>query len=107
MLLVRFVHGYGQAVTDLVLKSCSYRVKEATSGKRRIALVDAVNTVRNYANEISARSTGRGSIRATRTQLRHLTEGSGKLLGLPSQVVQEVIDEYVIKRRAVRRPKLC
>ncbi|MBP32405.1 MAG: transposase [Methylobacterium sp.] len=71
-----------------------------------VALANAVNTVWNYVNEISARSSERSKVWATKKQLRYLTKGSGKLLGLPSQVVQEVIDEYVIKRRAAHRPKL-
>jgi putative transposase len=94
------------AADQKVLKTFSYRVKDATSGKRLTALANAVNTVWNYANEISARSAERGKIWATKKQLRDLTKGSGKLLGLPSQVVQEVVDEFLIKRRAARRPKL-
>ncbi|KQS76732.1 hypothetical protein ASG32_26595 [Methylobacterium sp. Leaf361] len=93
-------------MTDLVLKTFSYRVKDATSGKRLTALANAVNRVWNYANEISAWSVERGTLWATKKQLRDLTKGSGQLLGLPSQVVQEVVDEFLIKRRAVRRPKL-
>jgi len=91
---------------QFVLKTFSFRVKDATSGKRLVALGNAVNTVWNYVNEISARSADRGSAWATKKQLRELTKGSGRLLGLPSQVVQEVIDEFLIKRRAVGRPKL-
>lgn len=94
------------AADQKVLKTFSYRVKDATSGKRLTAFANAVNTVWNYANEISTRSAERGKIWATKNQLRQLTKGSGKLLALPSQVVQEVIDEYVLKRKAARRPKL-
>ncbi|MCB4805571.1 hypothetical protein QO001_005731 [Methylobacterium brachiatum] len=101
---------YIKSVTTLTdqtgLKTFSSRVKDATSGKRLIALGDAVNTVWNYVNEISMRSAQRGPIWAAKKQLRDLTKGSGKLLGLPSQVVQEVIDEFVMKRKAARRPKL-
>ena len=94
------------AADQTVLKTFSYRVKDATSAKRLVALANAVNVVWNYANEISARSAERGTIWATKKQLRDLTNGSGKLLGLPSQVVQEVIDEFLIKRKSARRPKL-
>lgn len=52
------------------------------------------------------RSAQRGPTWAAKKQLRDLTKGSGQLLGLPSQVVQEVVDEDVIKRKAARRPKL-
>ncbi|MDH2313861.1 RNA-guided endonuclease InsQ/TnpB family protein [Methylobacterium brachiatum] len=101
-----YIAGVSTVTDQTVLRAFSYRVKDATSGKRLAALSNAVNTVWNYVNEISARSADRGPIWATKKQLRDLTNGSGKLLGLPSQVVQEVIDEYVIKRRAARRSKL-
>jgi putative transposase len=65
-----------------------------------------VNTVWNCANEISARSAERGKAWVTTKQLRDLTKGSGKLLGLPAQVVQAVVDEFLTKRNAARRPKL-
>jgi transposase len=39
-------------------------------------------------------------------QLRGLTKGSSRLLGLPSQVIQEIIDEFLAKRKAARKPKL-
>ncbi len=98
--------GVDTAVDQSVLKAFSFRVKDATSGKRLAALGEAVNTVWNYVNEISARSANRGPVWATKKQLRDLTKGAGKLLGLPSQVVQEVIDEFVLRRRDAGHPKL-
>jgi hypothetical protein len=41
-------------------KAFSFRVKDATSGKRLVALANAVNTVWNYSNEISIKSAERG-----------------------------------------------
>ncbi|MGX9981598.1 hypothetical protein [Methylobacterium fujisawaense] len=61
------------AADQKFLKTFSYCVKHATSGKRLTALANAVNTVWNYANEISARSSERGKIWATKKQLRALT----------------------------------
>jgi hypothetical protein len=87
-------------------KAFSFRVKDATSGKRLVALGNAVNTVWNYANEISARSAQRGSVWVGKDGLFTLTKGSGKLLDLPSQVVQAVVKEFVAKRKAAGRPKL-
>jgi IS605 OrfB family transposase len=103
---VPYIEGVMGATDQTGLKTFSYRVKDATSGKRLVALANAVNTVWNYVNEISTRSAERGTVWAQKKQLRDLTKGSGRLLGLPSQVVQEVIDEFVIKRKAARRPKL-
>lgn len=87
-------------------KTFSFRVKDATSGKRLVSLGNAVNTVWNYCNEISARSAQRGPLWATKKQLRDLTKGSSRELSLPSQAIQEVIDEYVTKRKEAGRPKL-
>jgi putative transposase len=87
-------------------KTFHFRVKDATSGKRLVALGNAVNTVWNYINEISARSSNRGPLWATKKQLRDLTKGSSRELGLSSQVIQEVVDEYITKRKAAGRPKL-
>lgn len=87
-------------------KTFSYRVKDATSGKRLGVLGNSVNTVWNYCNEISKKSAERGPKWINTKQLRALTNGAGRELALPSQVVQEIIDEFIIKRREHRRPKL-
>jgi putative transposase len=42
----------------------------------------------------------------TKKHLRGLTKGAGEELGLPSQVIQEIIDEFLTKRRKVRRLRL-
>ncbi|QRM35573.1 hypothetical protein [Microvirga sp. VF16] len=84
----------------------SYRGKDATSGKHLVALGNATNTAWNYCNEISERSARRGPKWATKKQLRDLTKGASKELGLPSQVIQEIIDEFIAKRKRARRPKL-
>ena len=49
-------------MNDLVLKTYSYRVKDATSGTRLTTLGDAVNTVWNYVNESRTRSASRGAV---------------------------------------------
>jgi putative transposase len=87
-------------------KTFSFRVKDATSGKRLVALGNAVNTVWNYCNEISIKSAERGPKWITKNELRDLTKGASREIGLPSQVVQEVIDEFIIKRRAHGKPRL-
>lgn len=89
-----------------VYKTFSYRVKDASSGKRLMRMAGAVNVVWNFCNEVSNRSAERGPKWITKGQLRDLTKGAGKELGLPSQVVQEVIDEFIVKRKAHGRPKL-
>jgi len=87
-------------------KTFSFRVKDATSGKHLVMLGNTTNTVWNYCNEVSERSACRGPKWATKKQLRDLTKGASRELGLPSQVIQEVIDEFITKRRKAGRPKL-
>jgi putative transposase len=91
---------------DQHYKTFSFRVKDATSGKRLDGLARSVNFVWNYCNEISGKSAERGTRWITKAQLRDLTKGAGRELRLPSQVVQEVIDEFIDKRRAHGRPRL-
>src|ERR1700716_3667049 len=96
----------------LLYKTFSFRVKDATSRKYLVRLGNAVNTVWNYCNEISQKSAQRGPKWATKKQLRDLTKGAGRELDLPSQVlpsqvVQEVIDEFIIKRRAAAPPTVA
>lgn len=99
------------AVKDqvVVYKTFCFRVKDATSGKRLVALGNAVNTVWNHCNAVSAKSArpyaGRGSL-PNYAQLHASTKGSSKLLGLPSQVIQAVCKEYTVKRKAAGRLKL-
>jgi hypothetical protein len=68
-------------------KAFSFRVKDATSGKRLVALANAVNTVWNYSNEISIKSAEHGPKWITKKELRDLTKGASRELGLPSQVI--------------------
>jgi IS605 OrfB family transposase len=87
-------------------KTFSFRVKDATSGKHLDRLARSVNIVWNYSNEISKKSAERSPRWITKAQLRDLTKGASRELRLPSQVVQEVIDEFIDKRRAHGRPNL-
>ena len=95
--------GTNQEPADLTF---SLRVKDATGGKHLVRLSNAVNTTWNSINEISQRSACRGPNWAAKQQLRDLPRGASKELGLPSQVIQEVIDEFIHKRKKVGRPRL-
>ena len=87
-------------------KTFSFRVKDATSGKRLVALGNKVNTVWNYCNEISIKSAERGPKWVTKKELRDLTKGASRELDLPSQVIQETVDEFIDRRRAHGKPRL-
>lgn len=94
---------------DAIYKTFSFRVKDATSGKRLVVLGDKVNTIWNHCNAVSAKSArpyaGRGSL-PNYAQLHASTKGSSKLLGMPSQIIQAVCKEYTIKRKAAGKSKL-
>ncbi|HRY01583.1 MAG TPA: transposase [Beijerinckiaceae bacterium] len=96
-----------EVLPGTVFVTYSYRVKDAGSGKRLQALATSVNQVWNFINEVSMKSARRGQRHwAPKKLLRDLTKGAGKMIGLPSQVVQEVIDQYVVSRREHGRAKL-
>lgn len=59
-----------------------------------------------HGNEVSGKAAQRARRWITKKQLRDLTKGASKELGLPSQVIQEVIDEVLDKRNAAGRPRL-
>ena len=87
-------------------KTFSFRVKDANSGKHFVRLGDKGNTVWNYGNQISKRSAERGPRWATTKQRRDLTKGASRALGLPSQVIQELIDAFIVRRREQGKPRL-
>lgn len=91
--------------SSVLYKTFSFRVKDSTSAKELVRLGNAVNTVWNYCNEISLKSAQRPKW-VTKRQLEDLTKGSSRELGMSAQGIQQVIAEFVAKRRAVGRPKL-
>jgi IS605 OrfB family transposase len=81
-------------------KTDRFRVKDSRSSKDLRADGDAVNTVWNYCNGAQIHALRHNTKWPSYRDLHDLTKGAGKLLGLPSQVVQAVCKEYVTKRRA-------
>lgn len=89
-----------------VYKTFSYRIKDAGARNSLCRMARAVNIVWNYCNEVSAKSAERGTRWMAKQELRELTKGSSRLLDLPSQIVQSVIDEFLTRRKQRGRPKL-
>jgi len=87
-------------------KTFSFGVKDANSGKHLVRLGDKVNTVWNYGNEISKRSAEGGPRWAPKNELRDLTKGASRERGLPSQLIQAVSDEVIVRRREQGKPRL-
>lgn len=59
-----------------------------------------VNFVWNYVNELSSRSIRERGRFLSAYDLHPYLKGSGKLLGLHSQTIQGITEEYVTRRQA-------
>ena len=90
----------------LPLKTCRFRVRDKTSGKTLEAAARAVNTVWNHCNGAQRHALKQHQRWPGKARLQNATAGSGKLLGIPAQTVQEVCDEYVDRRRGSNKAKL-
>src|SRR3981081_1472386 len=87
-------------------KTFSFRVQDSTSRKKLVRLGTKVNFVWNYCNDVSKRSAQRVGPWVGKKQLIDLTKGSSKEIGLPSQIVQNVVFEFIKSRKAAGKPKL-
>jgi IS605 OrfB family transposase len=67
----------------------------------------AVNRVWNYVNELSSRAIRERGQFFSAYDLHPYTKGAGKLLGLHSQTVQVVAQEYVVRRKQFRAQRLA
>ena len=66
----------------------------------------SVNFVWNYVNELSGRSIREQGRFLSAYDIHPYTVGSGKLLGLHSQTVQGITEEYVIRRKQFKKRQL-
>lgn len=83
-----------------------YRVKDATSGKHLHQIAWAVNSVWNFCNEVSLLAWRREKRFLSAFELIHLTAGAGHDLGLHTDTLSEICQEYVRKKRTARKIKL-
>ena len=91
---------------NLPLKTCRFRVKDSTSGKKLDAAARGVNVVWNHCNGAQRHAIKHNQRWPGRAQLQASTRGAGALIGIPAQTVQEVCDEYVDRRRGARKARL-
>ena len=87
-------------------KTVKIRIKDSNAKKALKELSRSVNFVWNYCNEISFHALRNYSKWLSGFDLNKLTAGSGKDLGLHSQSVQAVCEEYALKRRQFKKRKL-
>lgn len=83
-----------------------YRIKDATSGNHLQRMAWAVNYVWNFCNEISLLAWRREKRFLSAFELINLTAGAGHELGLHTDTVSEICQEYVRRKRTAKKIKL-
>ncbi len=89
-----------------MIKTFSFRIKDSNKGKVLNNLAKSANTVWNFCNETQIHALSWNKFWPTAYDLQKLTSGSGKDLGLHSQTVQAVCEEYATRRKSAKKRKL-
>src|SRR4051812_17402791 len=89
-----------------VNQTLRYRVKDASELNRLDRHARAVHFVWNYCNETSYNAIRNHGKFLTAIDLKNLTSGSAKELGISSVTVQAICEEYVIRRVQFKKRKL-
>ena len=89
-----------------MIKTFRYRIKDATDGAKLDKLARSVNFVWNFCNETQEHALRWNQRWPTGFDLQKLTAGSGKDLGLHSQTVQAVCEQYADRRKQFKKRKL-
>lgn len=89
-----------------VTTTLRYRVKDASELNRLDQLACSANFVWNYCNETSYKAIRNHAKFLSAIDLKNLTSGSAKELGLNSVTVQAICEEYVIRRVQFKKRKL-
>lgn len=93
-------------MTETVLKTLKFRVKDRTSGKRLDRAARAVSMVWNHCNAMQCHALKHNQRWPNASQFQASTKSAGKEIGLPAQSVQEVCEEYLLRRRTAKKAKL-
>ena len=83
-----------------------YRIKDATSGKHLQRIAWAVNTVWNFCNEVSLLAWRREKRFLSAFDLINLTAGAGHELGLHTDTLSEICQEYVRRKSTAKKIRL-
>lgn len=83
-----------------------YRVKDATTGKQLTRMAWAVNRVWNFCNETSLLVWRRERRFISAFDLINLCAGAGHELGLHTDTISEICNEYVKKRKQFKKIRL-
>lgn len=82
------------------------RIKDSTTAKHLKQMAKAVNFVWNFCNETAFNALRNYSHWLGAGDLEKLTKGSSKELGLNSTTIQEVCQEYALRRQKAKKRKL-
>jgi len=86
-------------------KTLQVRIKDRHAAQLR-QMARSVNFVWNYVNELSSRSIRERGVFLSNYDIHTYVNGAGKELGLHSQTVQGVADEYVVRRKQFKLARL-
>lgn len=89
-----------------MIRTYAYRIKDSTNGKVLNELTRSVNYVWNFCNESQLHALKWNLRWPTGFDLNKLTSGVSKALGLHSQTVQAVCEEYATRRKQFKKRKL-
>ena len=88
------------------LTTLRYRIKDSTASKRLVEIGYSVNFVWNYCNEVNQESWKKFNKPLSAFDLNKMTAGCAKELGLHSQTVQAVCEEYAKSCKQFKKRKL-
>ncbi len=83
-----------------------YRLKDATSGKHLLRMAWACNTVWNFCNEVSLLAWRRHKHFLSAFDLINLCAGAGHALGLHTDTLSEICQEYARRKRQCHKIRL-
>jgi putative transposase len=89
-----------------VATTLRYRVKDASELNRLDKLARATSFVWNYCNDTSYNAIRNHGRFLSAIDLKNLTSGSAKELGISSVTVQAICEEYVLRRIQFKKRKL-
>jgi transposase, IS605 OrfB family, central region len=89
-----------------MVKVFSFRIKDSICAKSLAQMARACNFVWNFANETQLHAVKWNKKWPTGYDLNNLTGGCAKDLGLDSQTVQAVCEEYATRRKQTKKFKL-
>lgn len=89
-----------------MIKAFRYRIKDSACTAALERMARAVNTVWNFCNETQQHALRWNRRWPTGFDLNKLTTGSSKELGLHSQTVQAVCEEYATRRQQQKKRRL-